>query len=576
MKPRRVFILVLVCSVAASPGRPPAQDQPPQQTAARFTVTPLTTHGLVGRDDGAPAVSSDGRWVAYKRFERPGPEVRSEIWLLDKETGREEVLIPRAHVEYWGIDFSPDGRAVYVAQSRPPFNEATLIRVRLADRHVEAVRANVGREVAISPDGRSVAFNRRMSDPPGRELVVAPLDGGPERVLARRSTPEALNYPDWRADGGAILFRGLDAGHATLLTEVTLADGRERVVAKPEGWGNASKGAWLPGGRAFIVTANQGSGLWRVSYPEGAVQHLGTTRPDIIQGLDGGGATPLIVAKRTRSHVSLWLAGRDSADPGVERPWTSVFASPIWTTGERLLFVRYGVQGAELVVIESDGREIRSDSLAVPAPLYPRVSRNGQVVVWNSYAVGDRSFWQTGPNGEDPVRLTPGPSDFLGHDVSPDGTWVAYTTWASGRFAVWRMELSGGPPTRLIGEESELPAISPDGRWVAAYHRDSSGYSWRIVIVPAAGGGRVSLGDLPLDGFGLSWTPDGAALSFTCAPDGIQNVCAVPRAGGPVRQITAFTEGELVSHEWSANGQLMVVRTRTAVDLVVITLSDNQ
>lgn len=103
----RVFILVLACSVAASLGSVLAQDQPPPTDPARFAVTPLTTHGLVGRDDGAPAVSPDGRWVAYKRFERPGPEVRSEIWLLDRKTGREEVLIPRAHVEYWGIACQP-------------------------------------------------------------------------------------------------------------------------------------------------------------------------------------------------------------------------------------------------------------------------------------------------------------------------------------------------------------------------------------------------------------------------------------------------------------------------------------
>lgn len=107
--------------------------------------------------------------------------------------------------------------------------------------------------------------------------------------------------------------------------------------------------------------------------------------------------------------------------------------------------MRSGAQGAELVVTEPDGREIRSDSLKVPAPLYPSVSRKGNVLVVNSYAVRDRSFWRTGPNGENPVRLTPGPSDFLGHDVAPDGAWVAYTTWASGRFAVWRIR---DPPTR--------------------------------------------------------------------------------------------------------------------------------
>jgi len=58
--------------------------------------------------------------------------------------------------------------------------------------------------------------------------------------------------------------------------------------------------------------------------------------------------------------------------------------------------------------------------------------------------------------------------------------------------------------------------------------------------------------------------------------DGIQNICVVPKAGGRVRQITAFTEGDVVSHDWSANGQLLVVRALTAADLVVITIRKDQ
>ncbi|HUF25192.1 MAG TPA: hypothetical protein VMN81_13755 [Vicinamibacterales bacterium] len=539
---------------------------------AQFTVAPLTSHGLVGRSDLAPAVSPDGRHVAYIRFDRPGPDVRSEIWILDRQTMREEVLIPQAHVEYWGIDFAPDGRAVYAARSLPPFNEAALIRARLTDRRVETVRANVGREPAISPDGRSVAFNRRVEDPPGRELIVAPLDGGDERVVARRKRPEALNYPIWRADGGAIHFRTLDAGHATILVEVTLADGAERVITKPEGWANASPAAWLPDGNAFVLTANQGSELWRVSYPDGALQRLGFTRPAILSGLDGAAAEPVIVGVRTTSAHRLWTARPDGADAGVVRPWPYPFSQPIWTADDKLLFVRRGATGPELVVTEPGGQEIRVHALGVPAARFPKRSRDGQVIVWSSDAVGDRRFWRTGPGGENPAKLTTGPSDFFGSDVSPDGTWIVYTTWATGRFAVWKMELSGGPPSRLIAEESMLPAISPDGQWVAAYYRPSPGGPERIVIVPAAGGEPVSLGELPTADGGLKWTPDGGAVSFSCAPNGIPNICVVPRGGGRAKQITAFTEGEVASYDWSATGQLLVVRSVTKADLVRIEL----
>src|SRR5687768_12005955 len=104
MRIKPVLIVLVVCAGNALPAYLRAQNQPtpqtPAQAAGRFTVTPLTTHGLVRMADLAPAVSPDGRWIAYTRFEQPGPNVRSEIWLLDRESGREEIVVPRAHVEY--------------------------------------------------------------------------------------------------------------------------------------------------------------------------------------------------------------------------------------------------------------------------------------------------------------------------------------------------------------------------------------------------------------------------------------------------------------------------------------------
>ena len=582
MKFNRILVLFLACGMSVPlvtfRARGQSPQQAPTQSPARFILTPLTTHGRVGGSDLASAVSPDGKRIAYIRFEQPGAEVRSEIWLLDRVTGQEQVLIPKAHMEYWGIDFAPDGKSVYVVQSLPPFNEAKLVRIRLSDRQLKTVRSNMGRECAISPNGRMVAFNRRVAEPPGRELVVAPLDGGPERVLARRTRPEVLNYPVWRPDGVAILFHALDSGHGTSLIELSLADGKERVLAKPDGWGNVTQFAWLPGGRSFIVGVNQGTELWRVSYPDGAVQRLGFTRPDLYSGTDSASAAPVIVARRTRSSQTIWLAGRETDDPGVEQAWPHI-TQPIWNTNGTLLFLRSLARGAELVTTELDGREIRKLPLAIPSPRFPKLSLNGKVLVVSSYKVGDRRLWRSGPNGEEPMPLTPGPSDFFGHDVSPDGTWVAYTTYATGRFAVWRIALSGETPTQLLPEESYFPVISPDGQWVAALRHAATNdpYSLQIVVVPASGGKPLVLSDLPLDGdSAVKWTPDGRGLSFRCARDGIQNICSVPRDGGPVRQITKFKEGLIGVHDWSPSGQLLVMRTRTVFDLVMITLTDKQ
>jgi hypothetical protein len=59
-------------------------------------------------------------------------------------------------------------------------------------------------------------------------------------------------------------------------------------------------------------------------------------------------------------------------------------------------------------------------------------------------------------------------------------------------------------------------------------------------------------------------------VSFVCEPDGVQNICVVPREGGPWRKVTSFTEGAVTAHDWSSIGRLLVMRSSAAGDLAII------
>ena len=62
------------------------------------------------------------------------------------------------------------------------------------------------------------------------------------------------------------------------------------------------------------------------------------------------------------------------------------------------------------------------------------------------------------PNGS-PRHLTtaPSPGFELMPAVSPDGQWVAYVTWDDAqRGHVWKASLSGGTPQRLTAEAGAL------------------------------------------------------------------------------------------------------------------------
>jgi dipeptidyl aminopeptidase/acylaminoacyl peptidase len=58
---------------------------------------------------------------------------------------------------------------------------------------------------AVSPDGKSVAFARDDSSGVGQTLVIAPVAGGAERVVASR-LPSSLSAIRWTPDGKTVYF----------------------------------------------------------------------------------------------------------------------------------------------------------------------------------------------------------------------------------------------------------------------------------------------------------------------------------------------------------------------------------
>src|SRR5688572_10272913 len=86
-------------------------------------------------------------------------------------------------------------------------------------------------------------------------------------------------------------------------------------------------------------------------------------------------------------------------------------------------------------------------------------------------AVG-RIWKMTLPNGK-PERVTDGERLEYAPAISPDGRWVAFTSWSDSLGgAVWKVPLRAGrraSPTRLTARADQYanPAWSPDGRRIA-------------------------------------------------------------------------------------------------------------
>jgi Tol biopolymer transport system component/tRNA A-37 threonylcarbamoyl transferase component Bud32 len=154
----------------------------------------------------APAISPDGREVAFSRSEKDGSW---HIWMVPTAGGAPRQLTSGPLPEVYPR-FTPDGSSVVYHTWSPEPDR--IWRVPLAGGPPAALtpaRDDDDGYADVSPDGKWLAFARSEK---GRTCIcVAPLEGGE----ARRLTDLPSTVPRWSPDGRFIAFspnRGLDGG----------------------------------------------------------------------------------------------------------------------------------------------------------------------------------------------------------------------------------------------------------------------------------------------------------------------------------------------------------------------------
>ncbi len=129
-----------------------------------------------------------------------------------------------------------------------------------------------------------------------------------------------------------------------------------------------------------------------------------------------------------------------------------------------------------------------------------------------------RASWNAAGNRLE--RLTDDDFDDLEPDVSPDGRWVVFASDRgnrAGRYALFRLDLSGGVPERLSDPAKgydRQPVYSPDGRWIA-FRSTRGGTSdlWVRPAEPVREARRATRLNGPASD--PTWLPGGRGLLFT-------------------------------------------------------------
>jgi len=209
-----------------------------------------------GDGDVSPALSPDGRWLAFVR----GNLSASDIYLLELSDDGAAAGEPRRITEdrqiKWSLSWTPDGKSiVHVSPGmlwRVPVSATGARRQRLG------AATGVGR-VAVAPTGARLAFGRGSA---ASELYRMDVDGPPQDMAEpqRMGPSSGLNTaPDFSPDGRQLafsasrdLYSGIFIADADGENVKTLYSSSSSIPLQPR---------WDPDGEriAFLVLGNPGT-----------------------------------------------------------------------------------------------------------------------------------------------------------------------------------------------------------------------------------------------------------------------------------------------------------------------------
>jgi serine/threonine protein kinase len=520
------------------------------------------------------AISPDGKYIAHVKW---GVRQQS-LWVVDIATNSSVQIARPANVEYGGLTFSKDGSYIFYAH-----NDDVLYQIPVSGGEARKVLVDVASPISFSPDGKRFAFARELNSEESA-LMIANLDGGEERILAKRKKPEYISTdgPSWSPDGSLIACGfGLIAGNRDMsVVGIEVATGQEKQITAQK-WQEVDRVAWLSDGSGLVTSALEtGSGphqIWYIPYSGGEPRR-------VTSDLNNYGEISLtadsknLVAIQFEQRNSLWIV--PDGDPSRARPLTSskheAYRVISWTPDSRILYASSASGNRDIWIMSADGTNQKQLTASAGLNLQPMASHDGRYIVFLSNRAKTSAFniWRMDIDGSNPIQLTHGSGE-VQPICSPDGYWVVYSQTgpeiSAEKKTVWRVPIDGGEPVPLTNTPSDGPDISPDGRLIACWYKQDATSPWKIALVPLEGGPPTKILDATRTSiFRLRWTKDGQAITYIKTQDEVSNIWSQPITGGPPKQLTQFTSEVMEGFDWSSNGHLICSRGFNARDVVLI------
>ena len=393
------------------------------------------------------------------------------------------------------------------------------------------------------------------------------------RTVPFTSFPGQKSGPAFSPDGNQIAF-AWDGG----------GEEKPGIFVKPVGTGSLLRltsgydaaPVWSADGRDVgFIRWGQERGIYRIS-AQGGHEHRLTARAGDFTWSPDGKTLAIADGASPQEALSIFLV---SIETGEERRLTTPEPASVGDT-----YPAYSPDGRTIAFIRSRNSQV-SDIYLVPAAggtpgrltfddLYLFNSldwtADGREIVFSSSRGGLYSLWRIDVSGGLPRRVIGAGEYAVSPAVSRRGHRLAYV-YQKGDLNIWRApgpnaEAKNEPPVKLIASTQNDGGMqySADGKHIAFTSDRSGNYE----IWTATGDGR---NPVQLTNFGGAltgmprWSPDGTRIAFDSRPEGQSKIYVIGADGNNLRRITR-DPSEDVLPSWSGDGHWIYFGSRRTGD----------
>jgi Tol biopolymer transport system component/DNA-binding winged helix-turn-helix (wHTH) protein len=418
--------------------------------------------------DDKPRWSPDGRYIAFTR--------QNGLYLIPPLGGAERRIttFSSSHPFARFLDWSPDGKWLVVSDFNPP-QEPTILSLFLVEREtgekIKLTSPQAGtagdRFPAFSPDGKTVAFFRFISDAVGDLYLVSVAGGEPKRLTFDDA---GAIFPTWTPDGRDILF----------------------------------------------ISSRDGRGLWRIPATGGTPEKVEAIGQRIWEFAISPQGNRLAWTEVT-DDFNIWqynLTGPATQRPQALIASTQYDVSPQYSPdGKRIVFASDRSGSWEIWVCDSAGkRPLQLTTFKRRYTGSPRWSLDGRQIVLDSRAEGNAEIYIISAEGGKPRRLTNDPAEDIVPSFSRDGKWIYFCSNRSGSLQIWKLPVAGGQALQVTKQGGFDSFEAPDGQWLYYAKGRAAPGIWRM---PVAGGEETLALDHHRAGFWRYWAVTEQGIYFT-------------------------------------------------------------